>query len=171
MSDSITAFMSHVLQVIIYAMGILLALMGISMCLNYLQAYTIKNNAENFMLDMMTYATKHNGFNDPARGGYTFRQTEQDMLRRHNMTDYIESVRYEPSPGTQVEGRSGEISMTIVYKYPTISPLDSSSNMSTSIPRTVTDVVHGYVKEPDKGKEFDKEKPWWLWEDEEWPPR
>lgn len=168
---SMSSFISHLIQVIVYALGLCIIVIGLSFCLGYLHAYTIKNDVENFMLDMLAYGTKHNGFNDPEDGSYTFSQTEQNLLKRHNIDKYVDSVSYSPSVGTQVKGRSGTISMSVRYKYPTLNPLDSSTTSFTySNTKTVSDVVHGYVKETRKSKTFDANRPWWLWDDERWVP-
>lgn len=166
--SSMSSFIGHCIQVIVYGIGIMLVTIGLSFSLNYLQAYSIKNDAENFMLDMLAYGTKHNGFNDPENGGYTFQQTEQNMIRRHKLDGKIASISYSPSVGTQVRGRSGKIEISLKYQYPTLNPFDSKDNMTVSSTKVISDVVHGYVKQADKTKPHDSNRPWWLWDDERW---
>lgn len=147
----------------------LLSTVGVTMGLNYLQGHNIKSNVENYMLDVMAYGTKHNGFNDPVNGNYTFESMNEDLIRRNKLESYLLEVKLDPEPGTQVRGRSGEISMQTKYKYPTINPLDPRETYNTSNSKVLTDVVHGYVKEHniDKLPDFSEERPWWKWDDEE----
>lgn len=160
-----SSFIGNFIQILMVALGTLLAIVGITWALSYLQAHNIKSNVENYALDIMAYGTKHNGFNDPHNGGYTFDEMNEKLIKRHNLEGYILNVDLKPGKG-QIAGRRKQIGISVTYQYPTVTPLDPRDTMAPPGEINLTDTVHGYVKRPRVNKPFDENKNWWEWEDE-----